>query len=43
VLLSLNNKFDDHTLAGMYTTGSKEEGGLDDDFYSFVSIPLTTP
>lgn len=47
MLASLNDKFDDKTLAGMYGGGGKEEGagglGDNEDFFSFVSIPLTTP
>jgi hypothetical protein len=47
VLASLNEKFDDKTLAGMYgNSGGKDDGAADighDDFFSFVSIPLTSP
>ena len=44
LLASLNEKFDDKSLAGMYGVSGKEEGAVgDEDFYSFVSIPLTTP
>ena len=44
LLASLNEKFDDKSLAGMYGVSGKEEGTIgDEDFYSFVSIPLTTP
>jgi V-type H+-transporting ATPase subunit C len=44
ILNHLNQKFNDQTLAGLYGTagGGKEEAG-DDDFFSFVSIPLTSP
>ena len=48
ILANLNDRFDDKSLAGMYgTSGGKDsEGGIGesgDDFFSFVSIPLTTP
>ncbi len=44
VLASLNEKFDDKTLAGMYSSSTKEEVAAgDEDFYSFVAVPLTTP
>jgi V-type H+-transporting ATPase subunit C len=44
VLAALNEKFDDKTLAGMYGgAGGKDEVDTNDDFFSFVSIPLTTP
>ncbi|TNV74115.1 hypothetical protein FGO68_gene17105 [Halteria grandinella] len=46
VLASLNEKFDDKTLAGMYGNSGKDDGAGDighDDFFSFVSIPLTSP
>jgi hypothetical protein len=43
VLANLNQKFNDSSLAGLYGTGGggKDEG--EDDFFSFVSVPLTTP
>lgn len=43
VLASLNHKFDDQSLAGMYGSGSKDDGVAEEEFFSFVSIPLTTP
>ena len=43
VLASLNQKFDDQSLAGMYGSGSKDDGVAEEEFFSFVSIPLTTP
>lgn len=42
LLAELNRKFDDTSLAGMYGGAGKEEDSHD-EFYSFVSIPLTTP
>lgn len=44
VLANLNNRFTDQALAGLYGSGGgKDEAGGDDDFYQFVSIPLTSP
>jgi hypothetical protein len=41
----LNEKFDDKSLSGMYGGMGKDDIGEvgGDDFFSFVSIPLTTP
>ena len=48
LLASLNDKFDDKTLAGMYgNSGDKDEAGAigesHEDFFSFVSVALTSP
>lgn len=46
LLNSLNDKFDDKALAGMYGGGSSKEGDAEiggEEFFSFVSVPLTTP
>jgi V-ATPase subunit C len=46
LLANLNEKFDDKTLAGMYAASGKEEAGIGEtteDFFSFVSVPLTSP
>lgn len=43
LLGELNKKFDDTSLAGMYGGAGKDDADTHDDFYSFVSIPLTTP
>lgn len=45
LLANLNERFDDKSLSGMYGGMGKDEigeGGAD-DFFSFVSVPLTTP
>ena len=41
VLLKLNETFEDPAMKGMY--GSKEDAMDTEDFFSFVSIPLTSP
>lgn len=41
ILLKLNETFEDPTMKGMY--GSKEDANDTEDFFSFVSIPLTSP
>ena len=43
VLQTLNDKFDDQQFSDMYATGKGEGGVGDEEFFSFVSIPLTTP
>lgn len=47
LLAALNDKFDDKALAGMYgsdeTTGSAGGIGDNEDFFSFVSIAMTSP
>jgi V-type H+-transporting ATPase subunit C len=40
VIAQLNQRFNDASLAGLY---GKDEGGLEDDFFSFVSVPMTSP
>ena len=42
VLNNLNQRFNDVSLAGLYGGGGKDDPG-DDDFFSFVSVPLSTP
>lgn len=41
VILKLNETFEDPAMKGMY--GSKEDTNDTEDFFSFVSIPLTSP
>lgn len=41
LLNKLNETFEDPTMKGMY--GSKEDAMDTEDFFSFVSIPLTSP
>lgn len=41
VLSRLNEKFEDPAMKGMY--GTKEDSQDTEDFFSFVSIPLTAP
>lgn len=43
VLANLNQRFNDQSLSELYGTGSKDDAGGDDDFFSFVSIPMTSP
>jgi hypothetical protein len=46
VIAVLNECFDDKSLKGMYgSTSGKDDGAgdINDDFFSFVSIPLTSP
>ena len=43
VLANLNQRFNDQSLADLYGTGGKDDVGGDDDFFSFVSIPMTSP
>jgi hypothetical protein len=42
ILANLNQRFNDTSLAGLYGTGGGKDEG-DDDFFSFVNIPLTSP
>jgi V-type H+-transporting ATPase subunit C len=42
VLANLNQRFNDTSLAGLYGGGGKEDIA-DDDFFSFVSVPMTSP
>jgi hypothetical protein len=42
VLANINQRFNDASLAGLYGSGGKDEVA-DDDFFSFVSVPLSTP
>ena len=41
VLQKLNESFEDPAMKGMY--GAKEDANDTEDFFSFVSIPLTSP
>jgi hypothetical protein len=41
VLSKLNEVFEDPAMKGMY--GAKEDAADSEDFFSFVSIPLTAP
>ena len=43
VLANLNQRFNDSSLAGLYGSGSGGKDDGDDDFFSFVNIPLTSP
>jgi len=42
VLANINQRFNDASLAGLYGSGGKDEVA-EDDFFSFVSVPLSTP
>ena len=41
IQLILNEKFEDKAMSGMY--GTKEDTNDTEDFFSYVSIPLTSP
>lgn len=41
ILSKLNETFEDPAMKGMY--GSKEDSNDTEDFFSFVSVPLTAP
>jgi V-ATPase subunit C len=41
VLGKLNETFEDPAMKGMY--GAKEDAADSEDFFSFVSVPLTSP
>ena len=41
ILSKLNEKFEDPSMKGMY--GAKDDTNDTEDFFSFVSIPLTSP
>lgn len=44
ILHNLNERFDDKQFSDMYATGGKGEAGLnEEEFFSFVNIPLTSP
>lgn len=43
ILHTLNERFDDHQFSDMYATGKGEAGLNEEEFFSFVNIPLTSP